>query len=160
MHRNPILPQEQLITAKYESRLQEKDSIIDTLNSTVNDLKVAVKKAYHVICNICQAAGALWSGKGNMAEYAADLTPKQDNLMYAIIEYGLKATKEADFPDLAKKIENENYIAEGIRQEMPECDFEPDIYRNYSPDIINHFGLHLRKEIKKLFLFPKNILLF
>lgn len=55
-----------------------------------------------------------------MAEYAADLTPKQDNLMYAIIEYGLKATKEADFPDLSKKIENENYIAEGIRQEMPE----------------------------------------
>lgn len=126
---------EQLITAKYESRLQEKDSIIDTLNSIVNGLKVAVKKAYHVICNICQAAGALWSGKGNMAEYAADLTPKQDNLMYAIIEYGLKATKEADFPDLAQKIENENYIAEGIRQEMPECDFEPDIYRNYSPTL-------------------------
>lgn len=111
---------EQLITAKFESRLQEKDGIINALNNTISGLKVAVEKAYQVICNICRAAGVLWRGKGNMAEYAADLTPKQDNLMYAIIEYGLKATKEADFPDLAKKIENENYIAEGIRQEMPE----------------------------------------
>lgn len=111
---------EQLITAKYESRLQEKDCIIEALNNTVNGLKAAIEKAYQVICNICRAAAVLWSGKGNMAEYAADLTPKQDNLMYAIIEYGLKATKEADFPDLAEKIENENYIAEDIRQEMPE----------------------------------------
>lgn len=111
---------EREIAADYESRLLEKDGMIDTLNSTVNRLKAAVKKAYQVICNICRAAAVLWSGKGNMTEYAADLTPKQDNLMYAIIEYGLKATKEADFPDLAEKIENENYIAEDIRQEMPE----------------------------------------
>lgn len=116
---------EQLIAAKYESRLQEKDSIIDTLNSTVAGLKATVEKAYHVICNICRAIGVLWSGKGNMAEYAADLTPKQDNLMYAIIEYGLKATKEADFPDLARKIEKENYIAEAIQQEMPESISKP-----------------------------------
>lgn len=111
---------EREIAANYESRLQEKDGMIDTLNSTVNGLKATVKKAYRVICNICRAVGVLWSGKGNMAEYAADLSPKQDNLMYAIIEYGLKATKEANFPDLAEKIENENHIAEGIRQEMPE----------------------------------------
>lgn len=118
---------EQLIAAKYESRLQEKDGMIDTLNSTISGLKAAVKKAYQVICNICRAAAVLWSGKGNMAEYAADLTPKQDNLMYAIIEYGLKATKEANFPDLAEKIENENHIAEGIRQEMPETFSAPSM---------------------------------
>lgn len=38
--------------------------------------------------------------------------------MCAILDYGAKCTREADFPDLADKIDNEYFIAEGIRKEM------------------------------------------
>lgn len=72
----------------------------------------------------------LWSGKGKFSDYAMDFSPKQDNLMYAIISYGIKAAKEADFPDLAKKIEKENFIAEDIRNEMGYVYAEPVKQKN------------------------------
>lgn len=81
-------------------------------------MKAAVKKAYHIICNICRAAAALWCGKGKFADYCADFTSKQNALMCAILDYGAKCTREADFPDLAKKIDNEYYIVDDIREEM------------------------------------------
>ncbi len=109
-----LATQEREITFDYENRLRERDSIIKSLNSTVDNLRSAVSKAYKVICNICRAAGVLWSGKGRFADYAMDFSPKQDNLMYAIISYGMKAAKDADFSDLAQKIEKENFIAEDI----------------------------------------------
>ena len=106
------------VAANYENRLREKDGIIKSLNSTIDGLKVAVEKAYHVICNICRAAATLWCGKGKFADYCADFTPKQNALMCAILDYGAKCTREADFPDLAEKIDTEYYIVEDIRKEM------------------------------------------
>lgn len=125
-----LATKEREITADYENRLREKDSIIKSLNSTVDNLRSAVAKAYKVICNICRAAGVLWSGKGRFADYAMDFSPKQDNLMYAIISYGMKAAKDADFPDLAQKIEKENFIAEDIRNEMSSVYDEPVKQKN------------------------------
>lgn len=49
-----LATKEREITADYENRLREKDGIIKSLNSTVDNLRSAVAKAYKVICNICR----------------------------------------------------------------------------------------------------------
>ena len=117
-----LADKERKITADYENRLREKDSII-------KNLKSAVDRAYHIICNICRAAAVLWCGKGKFADYAMDFSPKQNALMCAILDYGAKSTREADFPDLAEKIDTEYYISEDIREEM--CEFEQEKETNY-----------------------------
>ncbi len=109
---------EREISSSYEEQLREKDRTIKTLADTVETLKKSVRKAYQIICNICRAAAALWCGKDKFAEYCAKFTPKQNVLMCAILDYGSKCAKEADFPDLAEKIDKEFFIAEGIREEM------------------------------------------
>lgn len=125
-----LADKEHEVAANYENRLREKDSIIKSLNSTIDGLKTAVEKAYHVICNICRAAAALWCGKGKFADYCADFTPKQNALMCAILDYGAKCTREANFPDLADKIDNEYFIADGIREEMIPVEPEPIKQKN------------------------------
>ncbi len=79
---------------------------------------ISVRKAYQIICNICRAAAALWCGKDKFAEYCAKFTPKQNVLMCAILDYGSKFAKEADFPDLADKIDSEYFICSDIQKEM------------------------------------------
>lgn len=108
-----LADKEREVAAEYETRLREKDGIIKSLKATVD-------KAYHIICNICRAAAVLWCGKGKFADYAMDFSPKQNALMCAILDYGAKSAWEADFPDLANKIDTEYFIAEDIRQEMGE----------------------------------------
>lgn len=109
---------EREIAADYETRLREKDSIIKSL-------KVAVDRAYHIICNICRAAAVLWCGKGKFADYAMDFSSKQNALMCAILDHGAKSTREADFHDLADKIDTEYFICSDIREEMGEVEPEP-----------------------------------
>ncbi|MCM1062214.1 MAG: hypothetical protein NC452_18270, partial [Eubacterium sp.] len=99
------------LVAEYNTHLREKDKIIDGLKS-------AVGKAYQIICNICRAAAALWCRKGKFAEYCADFTPKQNQLMNAILDYGAKSARTANFPDLADKIDTEYFISDDIREEM------------------------------------------
>lgn len=113
-----LVDKEREITADYETRLREKDGIIKSL-------KAAVDKAYHIICNICRAAAVLWCGKGKFSDYAMDFSTKQNALMCAILDYGAKCTREADFPDLADKIDNEYFICSDIREEMGEISSEP-----------------------------------
>lgn len=117
-----LAAQEREITADYENRLREKDSIIKSL-------KTAVDRAYHIICNICRAAAVLWCGKGKFADYAMDFSPKQNALMCAILDYGAKSAREADFLEIAEKIDTEYYIAEDIRKEMLEI--EPEQKNDY-----------------------------
>ena len=119
-----LADKEREVAANYESRLREKDGIIKSLNSTIDGLKAAVEKAYHIICNICRAAAALWCGKGKFAEYCADFTPKQNALMCAILDYGSNCAREANFPNLAEKIDTEYYIAEDIRNEMIQIEYK------------------------------------
>ena len=126
-----LADKEREVAANYESRLREKDGIIKSLNSTIDDLKTAVEKAYRIICNICRAAAALWCGKGKFADYCAEFTTKQSTLMCAILDYGAKCTREANFPDLAEKIDTEYYIAEDIREEM--VTVEPVNHKNDYP---------------------------
>lgn len=125
-----LADKEREVAANYESRLREKDGIIKSLNGTIDGLKVAVEKTYHIICNICRAAAALWCGKGKFAEYCADFTPKQNALMCAILDYGAKSAREADFPDLADKIDTEYYITDDIREEMIPVEPEPIKQKN------------------------------
>lgn len=106
-----LADKEREVAAKYETRLREKDGII-------NSLKSAVDKAYHIICNICRAVAVLWCGKGKFADYAMDFSPKQNALMCAILDYGAKSAREADFPDLAEKIDTEYFISEDIREKL------------------------------------------
>ena len=113
-----LADKEREITADYENRLREKDGII-------KNLQAAVDRAYHIICNICRAAAVLWCGKGKFADYAMDFSPKQNALMCAILDYGAKSAREADFPDLADKIDNEYFICSDIRKEMGEVEPEP-----------------------------------
>lgn len=113
-----LADKEREIAADYENRLREKDGII-------KNLRAAVDKAYHIICNICRAAAALWCGKGKFADYAMEFSPKQNALMCAILDYGAKSAREADFPDLAEKIDNEYFICSDIREEMGEVEPEP-----------------------------------
>lgn len=113
-----LADKEREIAADYETRLHEKDGIIKSL-------KAAVDKAYHIICNICRAAAVLWCGKGKLADYAMDFSTKQNALMCAILDYGAKSAREADFPDLADKIDNEYFICSDIREEMGEISSEP-----------------------------------
>ena len=125
-----LADKEREVAANYENRLREKDGIIKSLNSTIDGLKAAVEKAYHIICNICRVAAALWCGKGKFADYCADFTSKQNALMCAILDYGAKCTREANFPDLADKIDNEYFIADGIREEMIPVEPEPIKQKN------------------------------
>lgn len=67
----------------------------------------------------------MWCGKDKYAEYCAKFTPKQNVLMCAILDYGSKCAREADFPDLAEKIDKEFFIAEDIRKEMVAIEYEP-----------------------------------
>ena len=113
-----LADKEREIAADYENRLREKDGII-------KNLRAAVNKAYHIICNICRAAAALWCGKGNFADYAMDFSTKQNALMCAILDYGAKSAREADFPDLADKIDTEYFICSDIREEMGKVEPEP-----------------------------------
>lgn len=113
---------EREIAADYETRLREKDGIIKSL-------KVAVDRAYHIICNICRADAVLWCGKGKFADYAMDFSPKQNALMCAILDYGAKSAREADFLEIAEKIDTEYYIAEDIREEM--LKIEPEQKNDY-----------------------------
>lgn len=110
-----LADKEREITADYGNRLREKDGII-------KNLQAAVDRAYHIICNICRAAAVLWCGKGKFADYAMDFSPKQNALMCAILDYGAKSAREADFPDLADKIDNEYFICSDIREEIGEVD--------------------------------------
>ena len=121
---------EREVAANYENRLRKKDDIIKSLNGTIDGLKVAVENAYHIICNICRAAAALWCGKGKFADYAMDFSPKQNALMCAILDYGAKSAREADFADLADKIDNEYFICSDIREEMGEVETEPIKQKN------------------------------
>lgn len=106
-----LAAKEREVAANYENRLREKDTVI-------NSLKSAVDKAYHTICNICRAAAVLWCGKGKFADYAMDFSSKQNALMRAILDYGAKSAREANFPDLTNKIDTEYFISEDIRHEM------------------------------------------
>lgn len=117
-----LAAKEHEIAAEYETRLREKDGIIKSL-------KVAVDRAYHIICNICRADAVLWCGKGKFADYAMDFSAKQNALMCAILDYGAKSAREAGFPDLAEKIDNEYFICSDIREEM--CEFEQEKETNY-----------------------------
>ncbi|MCM1380687.1 MAG: hypothetical protein NC192_02030, partial [Muribaculaceae bacterium] len=110
-----LADREHELAAEYNTRLREKDKTIDGLKS-------AVEKAYKIICNICRAAAALWCGKGKFAEYCADFTPKQNQLMNAILDYGAKSARTANFPDLAEKIDTEYFICGDIREEMGEIE--------------------------------------
>lgn len=125
-----LADKEREVAANYENRLREKDGIIKSLNSTIDGLKAAVENAYHIICNICRAAAALWCGKGKFADYCADFTPKQNALMCAILDYGSNCAREANFPDLAKKIDTEYYISEDIQREMIPVEPEPMKQKN------------------------------
>ena len=102
-------------------------------DSTVDGLKATVENAYHIICNICRAVAAIWCRKGKFAEYCAELTTKQSTLMCAILDYGAKCTREAEFPDLADKIDTKYYITEDIRQEMLPVEPDPVKHENSNP---------------------------
>lgn len=119
---------EREIAADYETRLREKDGII-------KDLRSAVDKAYHIICNICRAAAVFWCGKGKFADYAMDFSSKQSTLMCAILDYGAKSTREVDLHDLADKIDTEYFICSDIREEMGEVESEPIKQKNDSPTL-------------------------
>lgn len=106
-----LADKEREVAAEYETHLREKDGIIKSL-------KAAVDKVYYIICNICRATAVLWCGKGKFADYAMDFSAKQNALMCAILDYGAKSAREADFSDLAEKIDNEYFICSDIREEM------------------------------------------
>ncbi|MCM1479871.1 MAG: hypothetical protein NC085_09210 [Muribaculaceae bacterium] len=116
------------LAAEYNTRLREKDKTIDGLKS-------AVGKAYQIICNICRAVAALWCGKGKFAEYCADFTPKQNQLMNAILDYGAKSARTANFPDLADKIDTEYFICGDIREEMGVAEPKAVQHKNNYPSL-------------------------
>lgn len=123
-----LADKEREVAAEYETRLREKDGIIKSL-------KAAVDRAYHIICNICRAAAVLWCGKEKFADYAMDFSPKQNALMCAILDYGAKSAHEADFPDLADKIDNEYFICSDIREEMVAVETKTMQHKNDYPSL-------------------------
>ena len=111
--RQEMTEKELALTESFNEKLSAKDKLIESL-------KVAVNKAYKIICNICRAAAVLWCGKGRFTKYCADFTSEQQALMCAILNYGSKCADEANFPDLARKIDEEYCISDDIMSEMQE----------------------------------------
>ena len=101
------------LSESFNEKLSAKDKLIESL-------KAAVSKAYKIICNICRAAAVLWCGKDSFAKYCADFTSEQQALMCAILNYGLNCADEANFSDLARKIDEEYCISDDIMSEMQE----------------------------------------
>ena len=116
--RQEMTEKELALTESFNEKLSAKDKLIESL-------KAAVNKAYKIICNICRAAAVLWCGKGRLAKYCADFTSEQQTLMCAILNYGSKCADEANFPNLARKIDEEYCISDDIMSEMQE--FMPEV---------------------------------
>lgn len=111
---NQLLEQSEKSNQTKDEQIAELQAENSNLRGQIAKLWERIKTAYRRLTDIVKAVGMLKYGKDNGYKVLS-LTEKQERLIDGISEYGVKCTKDADFPEMAKDMEQYVGISEDIR---------------------------------------------
>ena len=98
------------------AQLAERDKTIGDLQERLRTALQTVRGAYESVTNIVKAVGMLKYDNEN--GYGADLTEEQGRLIDAIAKYGARWASTDGHPDLAKAMNEQIGISEGIQEDI------------------------------------------
>ena len=100
------------------ARIAEKDKTIGELQERLKTALQTIRGAYESLTNVVRAVGMLKYDKKQ--GYSVDLTEKQSRLIDAIAKYGARWAKTDGQPDLAKAMNEQIGISQGIQEDIQE----------------------------------------